>query len=465
MLEDVDEQMDRMALAAIYQSLPEDVLLMVAEKDSAKLAWETLKTMHDGVERVKEKNGEADFSSRSSSCSGNGGDNRGRGKGQGQGQGRGCAESSPRQEVTKALPEEDDANLANFYDEEPILMFAEGDEKINLEEFMQEPSKEEPDVVLFSEEKFMEKLPVSGDECNHIDVWYLDNGASNHMKGHREKLNELDEKITGNVKFKDGNKAHKFPNSSYGEIYVSRDSIFEEEKKWEWCNNNNKLLKRDSEGNILKHKARLVAKGYVQKQGVDVEETFAPVAKLDTVRLILVIAAHRGWEIHHLDVKSAFLNGDIEEEVYVAQHEGFIIKNKEHKVYRLYQALYGLRQAPRAWNTCLNKRIMSLGFMKCSQDQAVYTRNHGEEVLIVGIYVEDLIVTGSSIKGVEVFKNQIMKEFKMSDLRLLSYYLGIEVDQKIDFIEVKQETYAKKVLKQFAMEDCNSSKYPMEAKL
>ena len=100
----------------------------------------------------------------------------------------------------------------------------------------------------------------------------------------------------------------------------------------------------------------MVAKGYVQKQEVDFEETFAPVARLDTVRLILALTAHLGWEIHYMDVKSAFLSGYIKDEVYVAQPKGFIVKNKEHKVYKLSKALYGLCQAPGAWNTCLNKR-------------------------------------------------------------------------------------------------------------
>ena len=134
----------------------------------------------------------------------------------------------------------------------------------------------------------------------------------------------------------------------------------------------------------------------MQKHGVDFDEVFAPVARLDTVRLILALAAHRGWKIHHLDVKSAFLNGELEEEVYVGQPEGFVDQTAEHKVYKLSKSLYGLKQAPRAWNTRLDRSMKSLGFKKCSQEQAVYTRNNGDEALIVGVYVDDLIVTGSS---------------------------------------------------------------------
>jgi len=107
-------------------------------------------------------------------------------------------------------------------------------------------------------------------------------------------------------------------------------------------------LKRNSVGEVIKHKARLVAKGYVQKHGVDFDEVFAPVVRLDTIRLLLALAANRGWQVHHLDVKSAFLNGELEEEVYVSQPEGYEQKEKEKMVLKLSKALYGLRQAPRA---------------------------------------------------------------------------------------------------------------------
>lgn len=133
-------------------------------------------------------------------------------------------------------------------------------------------------------------------------------------------------------------------------------------------------LKKDMNGDIIKYKARLVAKGYVQKQGVDFNEVFAPVTRLETVRLLIALAAKNGWEVHHLDVKSAFLNGDLQEEVYVLQPEGFVKDGEERKVYRLLKELYGLRQAPRAWNARLNRCLMKLGFVKCPYEHAVYCR-------------------------------------------------------------------------------------------
>lgn len=186
-------------------------------------------------------------------------------------------------------------------------------------------------------------------------------------------------------------------------------------------------MKRDPNGKILKYKVRIVAKGYVQKQGVDYDEVFAPVARIETIRVILALAGSSGWRVHHLDVKSAFLNGRLEDEVYVKQPEGFERRNEEGKVYKLSKALYGLRQAPRAWNACLDQYLKKLGFMRCSLDYSVYTRKKQGRILIIGVYVDDLLVTGSCPNDVKEFKQEMRAKFEMSDLGLLTYYLGIEV--------------------------------------
>jgi hypothetical protein len=127
-------------------------------------------------------------------------------------------------------------------------------------------------------------------------------------------------------------------------------------------------VKRDEHGNIVRHKARLVAKGYVQRAGIDYDEVFAPVARLESVHLMLAVAAHQGWEVHHMDVKSAFLNGELKEEVYVAQPPGYVVKGAEHKVLRLRKALYGLKQAPRAWNAKFDATMLALGFQRSSSE-------------------------------------------------------------------------------------------------
>ncbi|KAJ9557664.1 hypothetical protein OSB04_012278 [Centaurea solstitialis] len=206
------------------------------------------------------------------------------------------------------------------------------------------------------------------------------------------------------------------------------------------------------------------AKGYVQRQGVDFEDAFAPVARIETIRLLLAMAAMKGWTMHHVDVKSAFLNGELREQVYVTQPDGFVVKGKEHMVYRLHKALYGLRQAPRAWNTRLDRELKELGFLKCPQEQAVYRFNNSKIILLVGVYVDDLIVTGSSEEQVARFKEKMKQLFEMSDLGHLTYYLGIEVRQTETGIELKQAGYAKKMLQSAGMLDCNSTKTPMEPK-
>ena len=156
-------------------------------------------------------------------------------------------------------------------------------------------------------------------------------------------------------------------------------------------------LKRDADGRIIRYKARLVAKGYAQEQGVDYDKVYASVTRLETVRLLLALSAKKNWEVHHLDVKTAFLNGDIKEDVYVAQPEGFEKAGKEGFVYKLKKALYGLCQAPRAWYEKLNSCLEMLGFIRCPYEPAVYVRKEHDEMLIIAVYVDDLLITGSSI--------------------------------------------------------------------
>lgn len=223
-------------------------------------------------------------------------------------------------------------------------------------------------------------------------------------------------------------------------------------------------IKRNTNGDIIKYKARIVAKGYVQKEGVDFDEIFAPVTRIETVRMLLALAANNGWEVHHLDVKTAFLNGEIREEVYVQQPEGFVQKGREDLVYRLVKALYGLRQAPRAWYEKLSRFLEELGLQRCPHEHAVYTKKIDKEILIITVYVDDILVTGTSVGVIENFKEQMNKSFDMSDLGKLSHYLGMEVKQNVGCIELKQTAYARKVLEKAGMRDCNPVKYPMDPK-
>jgi len=148
---------------------------------------------------------------------------------------------------------------------------------------------------------------------------------------------------------------------------------------------------------------------------------YAPVARLESVRLLLACAAAKGWQVHHMDLKSAFLNGELLEDVYVEQPPGFVRKGHEHKVLHLIKELYGFRQAPRAWYSKLDASLLKLGFTRYTSEHAVYLRGQGARRLIVGVYVDDLVITGGNHLDIDKFKQEMKSTFQMSDSGLLKY--------------------------------------------
>nr|KYP32050.1 Retrovirus-related Pol polyprotein from transposon TNT 1-94 [Cajanus cajan] len=219
--------------------------------------------------------------------------------------------------------------------------------------------------------------------------------------------------------------------------------------------------KLNERGNVEKHKARLVAKGYSQQYGVDYTEVFAPVARLDTVRVLLALAAQHRWEVFQLDVKSAFLHGELKEEVYVQQPEGFVKKGKEDKVYRLKKALYGLKQAPKAWYNKIETYFAKENFEKCPSEHTLFTKKNEGNILIVSLYVDDLIFSRNNRRMCEQFKCSMMLEFDMSDLGRMRHFLGIEVIQSDAGIFICQRRYAQEILARFNMTDCNPVRNPI----
>jgi hypothetical protein len=166
-----------------------------------------------------------------------------------------------------------------------------------------------------------------------------------------------------------------------------------------------------------------------------------------------------------MDVKSAFLNGDLQEEVYIEQSTCFVVAGKEHKVLKLWKALYGLHQAPRAYNTKLDDTMLSLGFRMTLSEHTIYVRWNDNVHLVVGVYVDDLVITGSDHNGIRSFKEEIAATFKMSDLGLLHYYLSIEVKQSASGISLSQGAYVMRILERSGMTGCNLCHVPMEAYL
>ena len=222
--------------------------------------------------------------------------------------------------------------------------------------------------------------------------------------------------------------------------------------------------KLNADGSVNKYKARLVVKGYSQVFGVDFSETFAPVARLDTIRMLLALTAQKGWKTYQLDVKSAFLNGYLQEEIYVEQPEGFQVKGQEEKVYLLKKALYGLKQAPRAWYSRIDEHLQSLGFVKSPSEATLYVKGTDANLIVVSVYVDDLLVTGSNEKLVKEFKAEMLKVFEMTNLGLMSYFLGMEVKQDHDGVFISQKKYAKEILNKFHMDDCKRTSTPMNQK-
>lgn len=218
--------------------------------------------------------------------------------------------------------------------------------------------------------------------------------------------------------------------------------------------------KLNADGSVNKYKARLVAKGYAQVYGVDFTETFAPVARLDTIRLLLALAVQKGWVVFQLDVKSAFLNGYLEEEIFVEQPEGFQVKDREDEVYLLKKALYGLKQAPRAWNARIDQHLHNLGFKRSSSEHALYIRSSPTNVVIISLYVDDLLITGDDHEQIDQIKKAMMKQFDMSDLGKMSYFLGMEIIQRQESIILHQHKYAREILKKFKMMECKPVKTP-----
>ncbi|GJU20883.1 retrovirus-related pol polyprotein from transposon TNT 1-94 [Tanacetum coccineum] len=193
--------------------------------------------------------------------------------------------------------------------------------------------------------------------------------------------------------------------------------------KWLWKN------KKDEDQTVIRNKARLVAKGYAQEEGIDFEESFAPVARLEAVRIFVAYAAHKSFPIYQMDVKTAFLNGPLKEEVYVAQPDGFVDPDHPDKVYRLRKALYGLKQAPRAWYDELSKFLISKGFTKGIIDPTLFTIKYGEDILLVQIYVDDIIFGSTNPKFSKRFEKLMHGRFEMSLMGEMKFFLGLQIHQ------------------------------------
>jgi hypothetical protein len=184
---------------------------------------------------------------------------------------------------------------------------------------------------------------------------------------------------------------------------------------------------------VVRNKSRFVAQGYSQKEGIDYEVTFALVARLEAIRILLAFSAAKGFKLYQMDVKSAFLNGFLEEKVYVKEPPGFESAEFPHRVYRLRKALYGLKQAPRAWYDRLRGFLFSKGFEMGKVDKTLFLLRQGDDILIVRVYVDDILFGGMSHFLVVRFAEDMIKEFEMSMMGELQFFLGLQIKQVSGF--------------------------------
>ncbi|GJS74476.1 retrovirus-related pol polyprotein from transposon TNT 1-94 [Tanacetum coccineum] len=228
--------------------------------------------------------------------------------------------------------------------------------------------------------------------------------------------------------------------------------------KWLWKN------KKDEDQTVIRNKARLVAKGYAHEEGIDFEESFAPVARLEAIWIFVAYAAHKSFSIYQMDVKTTFLNGPLKEEVYVAQPNGFVDSDHPEKVYRLRKALYGLKQAPRAWYDELSNFLMSKGFTKGTIDPTLFTIRYGKDILLVQIYVDDIIFGSTNPKFSKRFEKLMHIRFEMSLMGEMKFFLELQIHQSPRGIFITQAKYALEILKKHGMEKCDTVGTPMATK-
>ena len=221
-------------------------------------------------------------------------------------------------------------------------------------------------------------------------------------------------------------------------------------------------VKVGPDGKIDRLKARLVAKGYTQIFGLDYGDTFSPVAKIASVRLFLSLAVIHHWPLHQLDIKNAFLHGDLEEEIYMEQPPGFVAQGETNLVCKLRKSLYGLKQSPRAWFGRFSTVVRDFGMQQSEADHSIFYHSSTSGCIYLIVYVDDIVITGNDHRGINKLKHHLSLHFQTKDLGKLRYFLGIEVAQSRSGISICQRKYALDILSETGMMDSKPIDTPMD---
>ncbi|GJX47257.1 retrovirus-related pol polyprotein from transposon TNT 1-94, partial [Tanacetum coccineum] len=211
----------------------------------------------------------------------------------------------------------------------------------------------------------------------------------------------------------------------------------------------------DEENTVIRNKTRLVVRGYRQEEGIDFEESFTLVARMEAIRIFLAYATHKSFTVFQMDVKTAFLHGTLKEDVYVCQPEGFIDADHPSHVYKLKKALYGLKQAPRAWYDKLSMFLLQNHFFKGTIDLTLFIRRFDDDILVVQVYVDDIIFGSTHPRYTQLFSDLMKSRFKMSMMGEMMFFLGLQVNQSPCGIFINQSNYVLEILKKYGMESCD----------